>query len=167
MEPKGHERFRRHPHLRLTKRSLFVATHVAVFNSTSTTELTTTTPSFFLASRRKHICASQDVKTGNCAASTNYTPHRGLLVTRLHFRRIVYCVNCGTEGVNLSNTSNHRLQWDYVSISFVTHTFDQRHWCLQAQACTLPISTHSPLHRRPRTTKKESMGRAHGQFQPA
>ncbi len=64
-------------------------------------------------------------------------------------RWITYCVNCGTERVNLPTPSNHRLRCGLPGylILFATHTFEPQRQLVPSRPPSplvfLPISTHS------------------------
>ena len=64
-------------------------------------------------------------------------------------RRITYCVNCGTEGVNPPTPSNHRLRHGLPGylILFATHAFEPQRQLVPSRSPSplvfLPISTHS------------------------
>ena len=63
-------------------------------------------------------------------------------------RRITYCVNCGTEGVNPPTPSNHRLRHGLPGylILFATHAFVPQRQLKPSRPPSplvfLPISTH-------------------------
>ena len=64
-------------------------------------------------------------------------------------RWITYCVNCGTERVNLPTPSNHRLRHGLPGylILFATHAFEPQRQLVPSKPPSplvfLPISTHS------------------------
>ena len=64
-------------------------------------------------------------------------------------RWITYCVNCGTERVNLPTPSNHRLRHGLPGylILFATHAFEPQRQLVPSRPPSplvfLPISTHS------------------------